>query len=77
MFAEQTSLPPFREYHDHKIPLLEGSNSINQRPYRYALYQKIEIDIIVQDILKSGMIQTSSSSYASPVVLVKKKDGTW
>lgn len=28
-------------------------------------------------MLTSGTIQTSSSPYASPMVLVKKKDGTW
>lgn len=39
-FEEPTELPPHREGHDHKIPLLEGSNPVNQRPYRYALYQK-------------------------------------
>lgn len=77
VFAEPTTLPPFRENHNHKIPLLEGSNPVNQRPYRYALYQKNEIDKMVQELLMAGTIQTSSSSYASPVVLVKKKDGTW
>lgn len=77
IFSEPTSLPPFREHHDHKIPLLEGSNPINQRPYRYALYQKNEIDKLVQELLHASTIHTSSSSYASPVVLVKKKDGTW
>ncbi|CAL9231994.1 unnamed protein product [Arabidopsis halleri] len=38
IFAEPNALPPFRANHDHKIPLLEGSNPINQRPYRYALH---------------------------------------
>lgn len=28
-------------------------------------------------MLQTRIIQASSSSYASPVVLVKKKDGTW
>ncbi|CAA7040954.1 unnamed protein product [Microthlaspi erraticum] len=77
IFLEPTTLPPFRHDHNHKIPLLEGSNPINQRPYRYAIHQKNEIDKIVQEMLTAGTIQASSSSYASPVVLVKKKDGSW
>lgn len=40
LFEEPKDLPPNRDGHDHKIPLLEGSNPVNQRPYRYALYQK-------------------------------------
>ena len=32
---------------------------------------------MVQDYLKSGVIQNSSSPYNSPVVLVGKKDGSW
>lgn len=77
VFAEPTSLPPFRKNHDHKIQLVEGSNPVNQRPYRYALHQKNEIDKIVEEMLVVGTIQASSSPYASHVVLVKKKDGTW
>ncbi|KAG7579311.1 Integrase catalytic core [Arabidopsis thaliana x Arabidopsis arenosa] len=77
IFEEPTDLPPFRAQHDHKIKLLEGSNPVNQRPYRYAVHQKNEIDKIVEDMLQGGTIQVSSSPYASPVVLVKKKDGTW
>lgn len=40
LFEEPKDLPPNKNGHDHKIPLLEGSNPVNQRPYRYALYQK-------------------------------------
>lgn len=77
IFTEPTSLPPFRSNHNHKIVLKEGSDPVNQRPYRYALQQKDEIDKMVQELLKSGTVQPSSSPYASPVVLVKKKDNTW
>lgn len=77
IFEKPKSLPPFWEHHNHKIPLLEGSNSVNQRPYRYVLYQKNEINKIVQNLLRAGTTRHSLSSYVSPVVLVKKKDGSW
>lgn len=44
IFEEPTALPPFRTDHNHKISLMEGANPVNQKPYRYALYQKNEID---------------------------------
>ena len=31
----------------------------------------------MDDILRQGIIQVSRSSYSSPVLLVKKQDGTW
>ncbi|XP_010470588.1 PREDICTED: uncharacterized protein LOC104750484 [Camelina sativa] len=77
LFVEPTELPPFKAHHNHKIKLLEGSNPVNQRPYRYAIHQKNEIDKIVEEMLSGSTIQVNSSPYASPVVLVKKKDGSW
>lgn len=77
IFEEPTELPPFRVNHNHKIQLEERANPVNQRPYRYAVYQKNEIDKMVKELLKAGTVQPSSSPYASPVVLVKKKDNTW
>nr|KYP41337.1 Transposon Ty3-I Gag-Pol polyprotein [Cajanus cajan] len=62
---------------NHKIPLLQGVNPVNKRPYRYVGNQKDIIDKLVQDMLNYGFIQSSCSPYASPVVLVGKKDGSW
>ena len=41
------------------------------------LYKKNEIDKLIQELVKAGIVQPISSPYASPVVLVKKKDNTW
>jgi len=72
-----TQLPPRRGKHDHKIPLLQYVEPINKIPYRYAKQLKDIIDKIIHEMLDSGIIQTSNNPYASPVVLVGKKDVTW
>ena len=73
IFDEPTELPPFRKGFNHKIPLESGANPVNLRFYRYSSLQKDAIDKMIQEILTQGIIQYSSSPYASPVVLVKKK----
>ena len=76
VFAEPNGLPPVRSC-DHKIPLLQGSQPVNQRGYRVPYIQKTEIERQIKDMLKTGIIQESCSPYASPIILVKKKDGSW
>ncbi|KAL0462688.1 UNVERIFIED_CONTAM: Retrovirus-related Pol polyprotein from transposon [Sesamum latifolium] len=76
LFEDPKALPPKRR-HDHGINLREGTSAINIRPYRYPAIQKDEIEKLVQEMLDSGVIRESNSPYSSPVVLVKKKDGSW
>jgi hypothetical protein len=76
VFAEPVELPPQRDY-DHAIPLKHDATPVNSRPYRYSPAHKDEIERQVAAMLKAGIIVRSMSPFASPVLLVKKKDGTW
>ncbi|CAF0917660.1 unnamed protein product [Rotaria sordida] len=50
---------------------------IHSRVYRTDPIKQQHISTIINDMLKSGQIQKSYSSWSSPVILVKKKDGTY
>lgn len=76
VFQEPTGLPPLRGA-EHHIILKDGAAPFKMQPYRYSYMQRKEIDRLVEKMLQSGIIQTSSSPFASPVLLVKKKDGSW
>jgi hypothetical protein len=76
VFSPTSVLPPRRAC-DHQIPLVPGASPIHSKPYRYAPALKDEIERQVKDMLQAGIIQPSSSAFSSPVLLVKKKDGTW
>jgi Retroviral aspartyl protease len=72
LFLEPTSLPPSRSC-DHQINLIPSSKTINLRPYRFSHFQKLELEKILAELQKNGFIQPSTSCFASPVLLVKKK----
>lgn len=76
LFATPTSEPPHRSA-DHFIPLVPGAQPVKVRPYKYSPVQKDEIDRQLQEMLDNGIIRTSTSPFASPVLLVKKKDNSW
>jgi len=69
-------LPPPRN-HDHNIPLKEGSNPVNLRPYQRSSLQKDVVEHMVKEMLGSGTIQHGHIPFSSLVVIVKKKDGSW
>ncbi|XP_074278160.1 uncharacterized protein LOC141601756 [Silene latifolia] len=77
VFAEPTKLPPSRGVFDHRISLENDVAPVNIRPYRYPLKQRDVIEQLIKEMLDRGVIQQSCSPFASPVVLVGKKDGSW
>jgi len=76
LLDEPESIPPSRIF-DHRIPLKEGHSAVNVKPYRYAHCQKHEIERQVTEMLNTGLIQPSTSPFSLPILLVKKKDGSW
>jgi hypothetical protein len=76
LFKDPTSLPPQRIY-DYTISLYPDAVPVNCRPYKYSPQHKSEIERQVQELLAAGLIEHSSSPFASPVLLVQKKDGSW
>ncbi|GBM90048.1 Transposon Ty3-I Gag-Pol polyprotein, partial [Araneus ventricosus] len=49
---------------------------IKQYPRRLPLARKEEADHLVKEMVDNGIIEESSGPWASPIVLVKKKDGS-
>ena len=55
---------------------LKTATPVKSRVRRLSPTQSAECKVILQDMLKNGVIQPSISEYASPIVLVKKKNGS-
>jgi hypothetical protein len=60
---------------EHEIVLKPGTKSLSQNPRRMSPSQRAIISTHINNMLKDGIIQPSSSSWASPIVLAPKKNG--
>ena len=59
----------------HQINLVPGAQPFNSPPFRYAPARKQIIEQNTKEMLDQGIISPSTSPWASPVILVPKKDG--
>lgn len=76
LFQTPTTLPHSHTT-NHAIHLLPNSEPINVHPYCYPYFRKQEIETQVESMLQSGIICPNTSHFSSPVILVKKCDGSW
>ena len=60
----------------HKINTADHP-PISQHPFKSSWKGRELIQDQVDDLLRIGVIEPSTSPWASPVALIKKKDGTW
>ena len=61
----------------HDINLNTGARPIKQRPYRHGPVQEEEIEKQVEELKAHGLVKEGHGAWSSPVVLVKKRDGSW
>lgn len=54
---------------------LNSDTPVKYRPYRLSHSETLRVREIVKDLLDKCVIRESESEYASPILLVKKKDG--
>jgi hypothetical protein len=60
LLAPVQQLPPSRD-HDHSIPLIEGAQPVNVKPYRFSPVMKDEVEKQVTKMIHQGLIQLSKS----------------
>jgi hypothetical protein len=76
VFAAPTGLPP-KWAHDHRILLKPDAQPVAVRPYRYPVVHKDELERQYTTMIDQGIVRCSDSPFSSPVLLVKKPDGSW
>jgi len=76
LFQEPQGLPPKKGI-VHDIILQQDVPLPNIRVYRLSTLEIAEIKKQVQELLEKGFIRPSTSPCGSPIVLVRKKDGSW
>lgn len=62
---------------EHEIELLPNKKIPNRKPYRLTPGEMKALSELVNELLEKNFIKPSSAPYASPVLLVKKPNGTY
>lgn len=61
---------------DHHIHVMSDTPLVTVRPYRYSQLLKDEIKKQCTEMLQKGIIRTSTLTFLSQVLLVRKKDSS-
>jgi hypothetical protein len=72
---ELPGMPPDRDI-EFVIDLVPGTVPIAKRPYRMSAEELVELKKQLKDLLDKEYIRPSASPWGSPVLFVKKKDGS-
>ncbi|KAJ3684443.1 hypothetical protein LUZ61_013607 [Rhynchospora tenuis] len=76
VFPEEIAgVPPDREV-EFGIELLPGTTPISKAPYRMAPAEMKELKAQLEELLAKGFVRPSTSPWGSPVLFVRKKDGS-
>jgi len=70
-----TDVPGLTTLGEHSITLTTNE-PIHSKPYKIPHAMQDTVDEELETMLRMGIIEPSSSAYASPIVIVKKTDGT-
>eukprot|EP00253_Pinus_taeda_P016125 PITA_16125 len=76
LFQECKGLPPKKEI-VHDINFQQDAPLPNIGMYRLPALENVEIKKQVQELLDKGFIRPSTSPCGSPIILVRKKYGSW
>ena len=72
---ELPGLPPEREL-DFTIDLKSSAEPISKTPYRMIALEHCELKMQLKELLDLGLIRPSVSPWGTPVIFLKKKDGS-
>ena len=61
---------------EHRIELTDGTKPIRSMPYRQGPATRTKAEHEIRKMLYTGVIEPATSEWASPIVLVPKKDGS-
>ena len=61
----------------HRIDLVDDAMPFKLRPYRIPFTLRTEVEKQVHDMLQQNIIVKSKSPFASPIVMVPKKNKKW